>query len=187
MARFPFLDAADLPAEHRDLLAAGGINLKRVLAHSPNATRRLDALAMYIRRESRLDPRLRELAIIQVGYVANAPYEYSHHVKIGLEVGVSPADLRAIADETNGRATTLEPLAKAVLQAARELTLGTSVSDAVFAALARELAPELVTDLLLAIAFYNAVIRLLGALQIDLEPDYRRFLDEYPLATATGR
>ena len=77
---------------------------------------------MYIRHKSKLDPRLRELAILQVGYLANSPYEYSHHVKIGREFGVSDDDIRAIGEETAGRPSKLDPLAKAVLRAAREMT-----------------------------------------------------------------
>ena len=69
------------------------------------ATRAWHAVARYIRHESRLDPRLRELAILQVGYLERSPYEYSHHVKIGREFGVTDDDIRAIADETEGRPT----------------------------------------------------------------------------------
>ena len=58
----------------------------------------------------KLDPRLRELAILQVGYLAKSPYEYSHHVKIGREFGVSDDDIRAIGEETAGRASKLDPL-----------------------------------------------------------------------------
>ena len=31
------------------------------------------------------------------------------------------------------------------------------------------------------IAFYNAVVRVLATLEIDVEPDYQRYLDEFPL------
>jgi hypothetical protein len=36
-------------------------------------------------------------------------------------------------------------------------------------------------DLTLTIAFYNGVIRTLASLQIDVEDDYKRYLDEFPL------
>ena len=52
---------------------------------------------------------------------------------------------------------------------------------AVFAELERALGREQVIDLTLAIAFYNAVVRLLGTLQIDVEPEYQRYLEEHPL------
>lgn len=66
VARLPFLDQADLPLEQQSILEGRPINLGRVLAHSPNARRDIHALAKYIRLQSRLDPRLRELAIIRV-------------------------------------------------------------------------------------------------------------------------
>ena len=121
MARVPYLDRKDVKPEHQDLLARG-INLYRALVHSPDGLRSFSALGHFIRHTSRLDPRLREMAILQVGYLARSPYEYSHHVEIGRDFGVSDDDIRAIGDETAGRPTKLEPLAKAVLRAAREMT-----------------------------------------------------------------
>ncbi len=128
MARLPYLDRSDLPPEHQDLLKRN-INLHRLLAHSPNGTRAFNGLGNFIRHGSRLDPRLREMAILQVGYLARSPYEYSHHVKIGRDFGVSDDDIRAITDETEGRPSKLEPLAKAVLRAAREMTTDLAISD----------------------------------------------------------
>src|ERR1700751_1111734 len=121
MARVPYLQQSDLPPEHQDILARP-IALNRAMANSPNAARAMTHLAMYIRHKSKLDPRLRELAILQVGYLAKSPYEYSHHVKIGREFGVTDDEIRAIGEETAGRPTKLDTLAKTVLRAAREMT-----------------------------------------------------------------
>ena len=33
----------------------------------------------------------------------------------------------------------------------------------------------------MTIAFYNAVVRVLATLQIDVEPGYEKFLEEFPL------
>src|SRR4029077_9039557 len=158
MARVPYLDKADLAEENRDLLSRN-INLYRALAHSPNGLRSFSTLGKFIRHQSRLDPRLRELAILQVGYVARSPYEYSHHIKIGHDFGVSDDDIRAIAAETQGRTTDLEPLAKTVLKAAREMATELAISDATFTHLREKLDTERLTDLVLTIAFYCAVVR----------------------------
>jgi len=40
---------------------------------------------------------------------------------------------------------------------------------------------ELVIDLTVTIAFYNAVVRVLGTLQIDVEDDYMPYLQQFPL------
>jgi len=134
MARVPYLDQQDLAAEHRDLLKRS-VNIVRALANSPNGLREFSALSNFIRFKSRLDPRLRELAILMVGYLTRSPYEWSHHVEIGRRFGVSDADIRALMDEAGGRPSDLEPLAKTVLKAASEMTRDLAVSDVTFAEL----------------------------------------------------
>jgi alkylhydroperoxidase family enzyme len=180
MARVPYLDKSDLSPANQDLLTRN-INLYRALVHSPDALRSFSALGQYIRYHSRLDPRLREMAILQVGYLARSPYEYSHHIKIGRDFGVTDADIRAIEAETKGETTSLAPLARAVLRAARELAAQPSLSDATFAELRNGLDAERIVDLLLTISFYCAVVRLLAALKIDVEDDYMHYLREFPL------
>jgi alkylhydroperoxidase family enzyme len=180
MARLPYLDRSDLLPEHQDLLARN-LNLYRVLAHSPRAARALNTLARYIRDGSRLDPRLRELAILQVSYLTRSAWGFSHHVRIGREVHLTDDEIRAVADETAGRATSFDSLAKAVLRAAREMTTELSPSEETFAELRRELDNERLTDLMVTISFYNGLVRLLEAMQVDVEDDYLAYLDNFPL------
>ena len=180
MARVPYLDQSDLPPEHQDLLARN-INLYRAMVHSPNGTRAFSTLGQFIRHRSRLDPRLREMAILQVGYLTRSVYEYTHHIKIGRDFGVSDDDIRAIAAETAGRPTKLDASTRAVLRAAREMTQGFAVSDETFAALRERLDYERLTDLALVIAFYNGVVRFLATMQVDNEDEYQRLLAEFPL------
>ena len=179
MARLPYLDRADLAPADQDLLARD-INLHRLLAHSPGAARAFGALGHYIRHDSKLDPRLRELAILQVGWQARAPYEWSHHIKIGREFGVSDADIRAMIADSAGEPSALDQLTRLVLQAAREITAGPGVSEACLAALQAALPPAGLTDLVLTISFYCAVVRFLSSMDVDVEPEYQRFLVEFP-------
>ena len=183
MARLPYLTKADLAPDDQDVLERE-INLNRILAYSPKAARAFARLGGFIRFQSKLDTRLRELAILQVGYLARSPYEYSHHIKLGRDFGVSDDDIRAIADETAGRPSQLEPLARAVLAAARELTTRPSISGELFAELSDGLGNELLLDLIMTISFYNGVVRLLGAVEMDVEPEYLHYLEEFPLPTA---
>ena len=180
MARVPYLQQSDLPPEHQAILARP-IALNRAMANSPNAAKAMTGLAMYIRHHSKLDPRLRELAILQVGYLSRSPYEYSHHVKLGREAGVTDDDIRAINEETAGRPTKLDALSKTILRAAREMTTDLTISEQTFAALRRELDHERLTDLVLTIGFYNGVVRILATMQIDVEDGYQKYLDEFPL------
>jgi alkylhydroperoxidase family enzyme len=183
MARLPYLEPADLDEKDRDLLARN-VNIYKALTHSPGGARHVSGLGRYIRHESRLDPRLRELAILQVGYLTRSEYEYSHHIEIGRSFGVAVDDLRALMAETAGEPSGLEPLAKAVLRAAREMTAELSLSDETYAALREDLDDECLTDLIITIGFYNCIVRDLAALEIDVEDGYHAYLEEFPLPGA---
>ena len=180
MARVPYLESTDLAEEDKDLLKRP-IWLAKALVNSPKAARAFFGLGGYIRYGSKLDPRLRELAILQVGWLAKSPYEWSHHVKLGHDFGVTDEDVQALIDDTAGKPTNLDPLSKRVLLAAREITQDGAMAEGTFAALQAELGTELVLDLTLTISFYNAVVRVLATLQIDVEPDYQPYLDRFPL------
>jgi alkylhydroperoxidase family enzyme len=179
LARLPYLTHEDLAPEHQDVVARD-IWLNRVMAHSPGAARAFTGLGMYIRFGSKLDPRLRQLAIMQVGWLARNPYEWSHHVRIGMEFGCSDTDIRAIAVESAGGDSALEPLARLVLRGAREMFVG-AMSPGTFDALRPHLDAERLTDLVVTIAYYCGVVRLLATLEVEVEPDYQPYLEAYPL------
>ena len=180
MARVPYLSKTDLAETDQDLLDRP-IALNKALVNSPNAARAFSAVGGFIRYGSKLDPRLRELAILQVGWLARSPYEWSHHVKIGHDFGVSEADVQALIDDTAGKPTALDSLTLGVLRAAREMNDAGAMSPDTFASLRSTLGNEQVVDLTITIAFYCAVVRVLATLQIDVEPDYMRYLERWPL------
>ena len=180
MARLPYLSPEDLAEEDRPLLKRM-ITLHRCLVNSPGAARAFGGLGQYIRYNAKLDPRLRELAILQVGWLARSAYEWSHHVKIGYDFGVSDDDIRALIAESAGQQSGLDPLAKLVLRAAREAYAGPGVAEPTFEALRAHLDHERLVDLVLVIGFYCAVVRVLSSLDIRVEPEYQPYLDKYPL------
>lgn len=180
MALVPYLSESDLPEEDRSLLARP-INLFRALANSPEALRNHAAFGEWIRHGCELDPRLRELAILQVGYLTASPYEWSHHIKIGHDFGVSDEDVTALIAATAGQEHGLGEVETAVLSAAREITRDKRMADETWKVLHGHLGKARLVDLVIVISFYNAVIRILGTLQIDVEPDYERYLEAFPL------
>ena len=180
MARLPYLERSDLEEADREILDRD-INLYKILAHSPNAARAFQGLGRFIRYGSKLDPRLREIAILAVGYITRSPYEYSHHIKIGRDFGVSDDDVRGLIDELEGRSSTLEPLARTVVKAAQEMTRDGSLAQQTFEALQGEMDNERLMDLIITIAFYNGVVRVLAATEMEVEASYMPFLEEFPL------
>lgn len=180
MARVRYLNREDLPPEFQDMPRMKS-NITRALANSPRGARYKAGLGMYLRHESKLNPRLRELAILQVGYSTGSEYEYAHHVDVALSFGVSEADILAIADDSAGQESSLDPLARAVLKAARDMTERLTLSDETFATLSGALDAESLIDLLIAIGEYNGMVRIMAALQLDLEPEYVAYLERFPL------
>ena len=83
--------------------------------------------------------------------------------------------------ETEGRPSTLEPLAKAILKGAREMVRDLAMSDATFAEIKTHLSDEHMVDLVLTIAFYCGVVRVLATMKIDNEPYYKEVLQQYPI------
>lgn len=180
MARLPYLEKSELAPENQDLLKRE-ITLFKCMVNSPNAARAFQGLGGFIRHKSRLDPRLREIAILAVGWLTQAHYEWSHHVKIGQEFGVSEDDIRGVIAACEGNEASLEPVARLIVEAAREMTTDLAVSDATFEKLKASFDNERLTDLVITMAFYNAVVRYLGTMRIDVEPEYQPYLDKFPL------
>ena len=180
MARVKYLDKEDLAEEDQDLLTRS-ISLHRALVNSPGGARAFGKLGGWIRHDSDFDPRLRELAILQVGWQAKAEYEWSHHVKIGRDFGVSDDDIRALIAESAGEVSDLPALDKAVLRAAREMADDGAMADATYGELAETYNDQMMVELTLIIGFYCAVVRVLPTLQIDVEDSYAPYLDEFPL------
>ncbi|MGB7307036.1 MAG: carboxymuconolactone decarboxylase family protein [Burkholderiaceae bacterium] len=179
-ARVPYLNQDDLSDEHKDLLNRP-IWLTRALVNSPGTARAFHVLGNHIRFGMKLDMRLRELAILQVGWLARSPFEWSHHVKLGMEFGVSKQDIEGLIAETAGEPSGLGNLEKKVLLAAREMAANVEIPEPLFKEIQHELGNEQVVDLVVTIATYCAVVRVLASLGIEVEPEYRRYLEMFPL------
>ncbi len=181
MARLPYLNQEDLAEDDRRLLERPA-NLFRQLVHQPDGFRSYSRLGLWIRNQNDLDPRLRELAIIQIGYMTDCAYEYTHHIKLGLDqFGLSEDDVRAVAIESRGDASGLGDVERAVLRLTRQVTDTLAPTDAAFEEVRGHLGDATLVALLMAVSFYAMTVRLLFSLQVDLEPEYEHYLEEFPL------
>ena len=171
MARVRLNETGDLPEEHRWLferLEAQGpiLNIFRAMSHSPVALRRFMKFGSYFLGEGKLDPNLRELAILRAGYLCRAPYEFSQHIAFGRRVGLSDSQIRGIAEPN---VALFDPKQMAVLAYAGELTSDSRVSDTTFAAVEAFLNAEEIVELTMVTGFYNMVSRTLNALEVDID------------------
>ena len=156
MARLPYLEADQVAPEYRDMLKRN-TNLHKLLVNSPDMARAFNGVGSYIRFKSKLDPRLRELAILQVGWLERSEYEFTHHVKIGKEFGVTDEDIAGLIADTEGKSSKLEPLAKAILRGAREMVRELAMSEATFAEIRKDLSDAHMTDPSVAKAAHGGI------------------------------
>lgn len=175
MARVPFLTQDTAAPEIAEIFAKQIerglplVNLYRVVGHSPALGQQFIRMGNRILYRSKVPPKLRELAILWVGHVAEAPYEFTKHTVIGLASGISQAQLDALADWPTS--SLFDAQERAVLAYADEVSRNYRVQDATFAALKGFLDDEQVVELTIAVGFYEMVCRILEALQIELEEE----------------
>ena len=147
------------------------INVQKVVSHCPYIGRNFQRLATSILRGEELPVKLRELAILRVGNILQAEYEFVSHTRIALRVGVSQKQI----DEISDWATSPEfgDQERAVLQYTDEVERGAGVKDETFVKLQGFLSEHAIVELTITIGYYGMVSRLINALQIELEDESR--------------
>lgn len=179
MARVPYKSVEDL-AEADRFLIPRNLNIQRALANNPTAFKQFAHIGMWFRFECELQPRLRELAILATAYAQASGYEFSHHLKICKDFGLTDVDIAAVIEEHTGGISHLNDEDRAVVTGARQLTLDGAIDDATWEALAKHLDRDRLIEFVLLVSFYNHFARVMSALKIDIEPEYQVLIDAYP-------
>ncbi len=172
MARVPYVeDKPELADLYRDIAGLRGSvhNLHRALANHPAALQAFMGMSRYIRDESSLSPRLRELAILATGYALGVAYEIHHHLRAARRVGVPENQLAAFPNWS--AADCFDPKERAVLAYADQVARTRHVDDATFAALRDHLSNAEIVDLAVTMGWYHLCAAFLVPLQIDIEVD----------------
>ena len=151
--------------------AAAPFNIFKTLANHPKLASKFGVWGNQILFKSSLAPRDRELAILRVGWLCRATYEWHHHVAIGRDhAGMNDAD---IALARSGPVANSEAHDDVLLRAVDELVLGHFVSDATWALLARRFDQIQLIDLVFAVGQYTMVSMALNSFGVQLEDNYR--------------
>jgi alkylhydroperoxidase family enzyme len=84
MARLPLVDPAKTTDSVREVLEAVPVplNIFRMMAHAETCFRPQMRLGASILGHQKLDPRLRELAILEIAHRSGSAYEWIQHVPI---------------------------------------------------------------------------------------------------------
>lgn len=153
--------------------SARGFNIFRTLARLPEALAAFLAWGNYVLSpRNSLSPRQRELAILRVGFLCGAGYEWAQHRIIGLQAGLASAEIEAVKagpDASGPDVPSWDGLDRAILQACDELVQGHHTSDATWAALA-PLGDRGRMDLVFTVGQYTQVSMLLNSFGVQLDP-----------------
>jgi 4-carboxymuconolactone decarboxylase len=158
------------PAEMGDD-AAPVFNIFKTLAHHPRLAGRFGQWGDQVLFRSTLSARDRELAILRVGWLCRATYEWQHHVAIALDhAGMTAADVElARAGPVAGS----EAPDDVLLRAVDELVGDHFVSEATWAKLAERFERMQLIDLVFAVGQYVMVSMALNSFGVQVEAGYR--------------
>ena len=179
MARLPLLDRDDLAqgdrAVYDRLQASRGVptgNIWRALANAPNLLDRILSLADELRHGVAIDKQYREIAVLMVGLMSGSRYEFDHHWNAAVKAGI-PEKRSSISSPTSRRRPCSPQPERAVLRYAREASLG-EVTDATWQALRAHFDERQALEIVVTVAWYACVVRILVPLKIENEPWFWR-------------
>ena len=136
-----------LPTEIRETLQTlPPLNVFRMVANAPASFQPLLDLASSILLGAEFDARKREIAILRVGHVTRAAYAWTQHVRLATALGVSEAEIAAIA--VDGPVTALDAEGNLLCRAADEISRDVRLSDDALAALLERYGVRQTTELI---------------------------------------
>ncbi len=170
MARIQPLDPANAPEPLRELLEAmPPLNIIRTVALAQSQAAPFLRFGTSILTEQTLSARLRELAILRVARLSEAEYEWVQHVPIGLDVGLSQAQIEAL-DADDLEAGCWDSEERAVLAYTTDVVRNVGAGNETHAAVAAFLSDREIIELVIAVGFYMLVARVMECAEIDLDP-----------------
>jgi alkylhydroperoxidase family enzyme len=157
--------------EQRELLARGDparvLNIFATLVRHPDLYRRWIPFGNHVLFKSSLGPREREVAILRVGHLCRAEYEFHHHTRIGKSVGLTDADIERI--KAGPQAPGWAPLDSALLRAVDELHSEHCIGDETWKALSSHYSVPQMIDLVFAVGQYTMVCMALNSFGVQIE------------------
>jgi len=168
MTRIPYPDPAKQSAAVRAVLERAPINIMRMVSNASEPVfNGFGQFSGAFYQPSDLDPILREVAILRVGYLSKSAYEVFHHEGLGRQIGLTDAQIDAI--RIGKPAPVLNPAQTAVMAFADDVILNVRAGDATLAAVRAHLSDQALVDLILVIGLYMTVSRLLETAGVELD------------------
>jgi alkylhydroperoxidase family enzyme len=146
------------------------ISLHRALANAPALLAGFTALGQALRHTAAAPRALRELLILRIAQLTGSDYEWCHHVRMALAAGVPRQQVDVLS---SWQATTVFDARQRAVLGLAEGIHRVGVTDAAFDELKELFSVAEIVELVVCAAHYEAVARIVQALDVEVEPDYR--------------
>jgi alkylhydroperoxidase family enzyme len=186
MARVEPLPTNQWPPEMRDAMVAlapssprhprlvhegrpKALNLLGTFAHHPALARAFFTLNGHALLGTTLSSRQREILILRVAHVRNAPYEWAQHLLAAHDAGLDDEEIERIRSVPE--APLWNPLEAALLRAADELVGEGAIAEETWTVLTSELDTQQLLDVIVTVGAYETVAWLLRSFAVDFDDD----------------
>src|SRR5689334_21189707 len=139
-------------------------NALSTLAHHPALAKAFLRFNVHLLTSSTLPARIRELAILRVAHRRDCAYEWSHHVRMGKDEGITDEQIAAIK-----RGEAADPFDRVVITAVDELEEKSQLSDETWAALGERLNDQQRMDFIFTVGCYALLAMAFNTFGVELE------------------
>jgi AhpD family alkylhydroperoxidase len=139
-------------------------NALSTFAHHPALAKAFLRFNVHLLMSSTLPARIRELAILRVAHRRDCAYEWSHHVRMGKDEGITDDQIAALK-----RGEAADPFDRVVITAVDELEEKSQMSDETWAALGERLDDQQRMDLIFTVGCYALLAMAFNTFGVELE------------------
>ena len=171
----PLSDEALTPEQTKALATLAepwrGLNLFRTTVRSPDGLASLLPAGDYIRSASTLPVREREIVILRIGWLCRSGYEWTQHVFMGRQAGLSKDEVAAV--KAGADTAVWSPADRALIRACDELHADQFITPSTWAALGEHFDEAQVMDVVFVAGHYVTVSMITNAFGVQLDEGQR--------------
>jgi 4-carboxymuconolactone decarboxylase len=166
--KIPLPSDDQLPADIRDTLTnLPPVNVFRMMPNAPASFHGFLQLAGSILMQSEFDSRKREIAILRVAHVTRSSYEWTQHVRLARQIGVTQEEIDQIG--VDGPVQGLDEESLLLCRVAEEISRDIRLSDEALEAILTRYGVRQATELILCCSYFNMLSRFPESTRVELE------------------
>lgn len=153
-----------------------------IMLYSPKASEAQDAITRYLRHESGIMPRVREIVLLVTARCLDQQFEWTAHEPEALKAGVPRETIQAI--RLDGPITALQATDALIVELGRAVLRDHKVSSDLFARAKSEFGPKMLVEIVLMMGSHAMTAAILTAFDMQLHDGVEPLL---PIADKAAR